>query len=71
MQYYMEYTLGWRGSSNKKADKGTIVHKALEICAVAKKGLQESKRETDVKIAGLDEDQRKMYDLLQKEEDEE
>ena len=37
----------------------------------AKKGLQESKRETDVKIAGLDEDQRKMYDLLQKEEDEE
>ena len=39
MQYYMEYTLGWRGSSNKKADKGTIVHKALEICAVAKKGL--------------------------------
>ena len=44
MQYYMEYTLGWRGLSNKKADKGTIVHKALEICAVAKKGLQDGKK---------------------------
>ena len=44
MQYYMEYTLGWRGPSNKKADKGTIVHKVLEICAVAKKGLQDGKK---------------------------
>ena len=44
MQYYMEYTLGWRGPSNKKADKGTIVHKVLEICAVAKKALQDGKK---------------------------
>ena len=44
MQYYMEYTLGWRGPSNKKADKGTIVHKVLEICAVAKKAAQEGKK---------------------------
>ena len=41
MQYYMEYTLGWRGKSGKKADKGTIVHKILEISAFAKKGLQD------------------------------
>ena len=41
MQYYMEYTLGWRGSSGKKADKGTIVHKVLELCALAKKALQD------------------------------
>ena len=44
MQYYMEYTLGWRGPSNKKADKGTIVHKILEITAVCKKGLQDGKK---------------------------
>jgi hypothetical protein len=41
MQYYMEYTLGWRGASGKKADKGTIVHKVLELTAIAKKALQE------------------------------
>ena len=38
MQYYMEYGLGWRGLSGKKADKGTIVHKILELAARAKKG---------------------------------
>jgi hypothetical protein len=41
MQYYHEYVLGWRGTSGKKADKGTIVHKVLEICALAKKASQE------------------------------
>ena len=41
MQYYMEYGLGWRGLSGKKADKGTIVHKILELAAVAKKALQD------------------------------
>ena len=40
MQYFLEYTLGVRGPSNQKADKGTIVHKVLEICALAKKGIQ-------------------------------
>jgi len=44
MQYYMEYTLGWRGNSGKKADKGTIVHKILEISALAKKGLQNGRK---------------------------
>ena len=44
MQYYMEYVLGWRGDSGKKTDKGTIVHKALEIAAVCKKGMQDGKK---------------------------
>jgi hypothetical protein len=33
MQYFIEYNLGIRSPSNKKADKGTIVHKVLEILA--------------------------------------
>jgi len=33
MQYFLEYSLGYRSPSNKKADKGTIVHKVLEILA--------------------------------------
>lgn len=33
MQYFIEYNLGLRSPSNQKADKGTIVHKALEILA--------------------------------------
>jgi hypothetical protein len=32
-QYFIEYVLGYRGPSNKKADKGTICHKVLEILA--------------------------------------
>lgn len=40
-QYFIEYVLGRRGSSNKKADKGTIVHKVLEILALMKKGVQD------------------------------
>jgi hypothetical protein len=33
MQYFIEYNLGLRSPSNKKADKGTICHKVLEILA--------------------------------------
>lgn len=40
-QYFIEYVLGRRGSSNKKADKGTIVHKILEILALMKKAQQD------------------------------
>lgn len=40
MQYFAEYVLGWRGPANIKADKGTIVHKALEILADAKLAVQ-------------------------------
>jgi hypothetical protein len=32
-QYFFDYVLGYRSPSNKKADKGTIVHKILEILA--------------------------------------
>lgn len=41
MQYYGTYTLGIVGASNKKADKGTISHKILEICAICKKLTQD------------------------------
>lgn len=41
-QYFLEYVLGIRGPSNKKADKGTIVHKVLELLAVIKKNQQDS-----------------------------
>ena len=39
-QYFIEYVLGIRSPSNKKADKGTIVHKVLEILAHIKLNLQ-------------------------------
>lgn len=39
-QYFAEYVLGMRSPSNKKADKGTIVHKVLEILAVIKQAQQ-------------------------------
>lgn len=42
-QYFLEYVLGWRGPSGQKADKGTIVHKILEILAVIKKHSQDGK----------------------------
>jgi hypothetical protein len=41
-QYFFEYVLGWRGPSGQKADKGTIVHKVLEILAMIKQGQQNS-----------------------------
>jgi hypothetical protein len=41
-QYFIEYVLGLRSPSNKKADKGTIVHKVLEILACIKQALQNS-----------------------------
>jgi len=43
MCYFFEYVLGMQGPSNKKADKGTIVHKTLETLALMKKGKQEGK----------------------------
>tara|TARA_R110002020_G_scaffold55309_2_gene153591 strand:+ start:13762 stop:14763 length:1002 start_codon:yes stop_codon:yes gene_type:complete len=55
MQYYLEYTLGWRGLSGKKADKGTICHKVLEITALAKKAAQEGKKTiTDEDLGKVD-----------------
>lgn len=45
MQYMGEYVLGWRGPGNLKADKGTIVHKALEVMALAKLAVQNGEKE--------------------------
>lgn len=39
-QYFMEYVLGHRSPSNQKADKGTIVHKVMEILAGIKLSIQ-------------------------------
>ncbi len=41
-QFFIEYILGWRGPSGQKADKGTIVHKVLEILAFIKQGQQQN-----------------------------
>jgi len=53
MQYYIEYVLGWRGPSGKKADKGTIVHKVLEILAVIKKAQQEALIQIEDDVIGM------------------
>lgn len=44
-QYFIEYNLGIRSPSNKKADKGTIVHKVLEILASIKLSQQNKESE--------------------------
>jgi hypothetical protein len=51
-QYFIEYVLGRRGSSNKKADKGTIVHKVLEILALMKKAEQDESVTLEDEIIG-------------------
>lgn len=61
-QYLFDYVLGYRSPSNKKADKGTIVHKVLEILAFIKYHTQEGNRtfvddivgEVDVQNYNLD-----------------
>lgn len=40
MQYFLEYNLGMKSPSNKKADKGTICHKVFEILAEIKLNTQ-------------------------------
>lgn len=40
MKYFLEYVLGWPSPPNKKAEKGTIVHKVLEILAKVKLHIQ-------------------------------
>ena len=36
MKYFIEYNLGWSGPPNIKAEKGTVVHKVLEVLAIIK-----------------------------------
>jgi hypothetical protein len=52
MQYFIEYNLGIRSPSNKKADKGTICHKALEILAYIKLCQQNNEKSFDDDIVG-------------------
>lgn len=52
MQYFIEYNLGQRSPSNKKADKGTIVHKVLEILAFIKLNQQNNNRYFEDDIIG-------------------
>lgn len=51
-QYFLEYVLGYRGPSGQKADKGTIVHKVLEILAVIKKAQQDNVSIIDDDVIG-------------------
>ena len=51
-QYFLEYVLGYRGPSGQKADKGTIVHKVLEILAVIKKADQDGIKTIDDDVIG-------------------
>lgn len=51
-QYFIEYILGITGPSNQKADKGTIVHKVLEILADIKKAKQDGQSEILDSIIG-------------------
>ena len=43
MKWFIEYNLGWRGPSGIKAEKGTVVHKVLEILAIIKLKQQQGK----------------------------
>ncbi len=51
-QYFIEYVLGLRGPSNKKADKGTICHKVLELLAIIKQSEQNGVSSFDDDIVG-------------------
>jgi hypothetical protein len=53
MQYFIEYNLGIKSPSNKKADKGTICHKVLEILAHIKLCCQNNQSEYDDDVIGL------------------
>lgn len=44
--------MGWRGLSGQKADKGTILHKVMEILAVIKKAQQDNNKIIDDDILG-------------------
>lgn len=52
MQYFIEYNLGHKSPSNKKADKGTICHKVLEILAFIKLNQQNKNKTFDDDIVG-------------------
>jgi hypothetical protein len=49
MKYFIEYVLGHTGKSNKKADKGTVFHKVMEIIANVKYTRQNSPKKKTFK----------------------
>lgn len=51
-QYFLEYVLGYKSPSNKKADKGTICHKVLEILADIRLAEQNNDTSIDNDIMG-------------------
>jgi len=61
-QYFLEYVLGIRSPSNKKADKGTIVHKVLEILAIMKHAQQDGKESIEDDVVGRISDMNQMFD---------
>lgn len=76
MQFFSEYILGWTGPSNMKADKGTMVHKVMEILAHFKLASQNNEQSIIDDIVGeytvdidnlpLDEIIEKVYDYYKK-----
>jgi len=66
-QFYFEYVLGWRGPSGQKADKGSTVHKILEILAIIKKAQQDNIAEVVDDIVGkIDVNKYSLDDIIDK-----
>lgn len=64
-QYFIEYVLGLKSPSNKKADKGTITHKVLEILALMKHGEQNKLQSIEDDVIGvIDLKKNNMYDSV-------
>ena len=69
-QYFLEYVLGIKSPSNKKADKGTICHKVLEILAHIKLTSQNNQKiynddvigDVDINNYNLDHITEQVYD---------
>lgn len=50
--FLAEYTLGYKGESNKKADLGTLCHKIFEYMGILKKEFDAGKKYTELEICG-------------------
>ena len=66
-QYFIEYNLGYRSPSGKKADKGTIVHKVMEILAHIKLNQQNNETIYDDDVVGpIDTNNYEVLDLIER-----
>jgi hypothetical protein len=52
MRFFIEYNLGWQQPSGKKAEKGTIVHKVLEIIGNIQICIQDGKKQFTDDVVG-------------------